>query len=45
MHEHRKVALGECGLLAGDCVERDVRVVDDPFAVAPSNGGVIGDPF
>ena len=43
MHEHRQVALGEGRLLPGDRVQCDIRVRDDPLAVAMRDGGMIGD--
>ena len=34
MHEHGKVAVREGGLLVRDRVERDIRICDDPLAIA-----------
>ena len=45
MDEHCQVALGECRLLAGDCIQRDIGVGDDPLAVALRYGAVFFDPF
>ena len=43
VHEHRKVALGESGLLVGDRVERNARLRDDAFAIALRDRAVILD--
>jgi hypothetical protein len=45
MHEHGKVAFGECRLLVGDRVQGDTRLRDDAFAVPLRDLAVILDPL
>ena len=43
MHEQRKVAVREGGLAVRDRVERDIRISNDPLAIALCNGAMFLD--
>ena len=45
VNEHRQVALGECRLLMGDRVQRNLGFGDDFLAVAPCDVAMFGNPL
>ena len=43
VHEHGKIAVREGGLAVRDGIERDVRIGDDPLAIALCNSAMFFD--
>ncbi len=45
IQEPRQIPVGESGLLPGDGGNGDLGIGDDPFAIFPSDAGVVVEPF